>query len=266
MKRAFGFIAFVLAIIGGLNAIGSAFQDESSDTLQQIEYAKEAEGFAAAFTKAYLSLPAEEHSILPFTNLRDIRPQRLSNLKQEVIGIWALQSEEDSVTHVTHIQFLVQTKTIKKELMSDRTKETLRYWKARVQVTRDLDGRLHIFNFPSLNTFEKGQVWLPEMERADSQSSESMKPMLESFFRAYLSSSKPEDIANFFRSSPPGKMKGGNLSFESLEKVEVYGSEPWLVFVDIKIKDPITEQFLMESYQLDIVRMQGKYYIDSFVQ
>ncbi len=268
MRRFFGFIVFFLALLGGLHAIGSAVAQNQEDS-SQMTFQKEAEGFASGFIQSYLTLPAEKSPIAPFTSLKDIRPRHLTDTSQEVIGVWALKSQQDSLTQLVQVELLVLTKSYVKEVNKDREKEIVRQWKTFVQVSQNPEsGKLAIFRYPSLFPLEKGKGWLPEIESYDGKAADSMKPMLESFFKTYLSANKPEDIANFFSEETSINPKGGILVYQDIQQIEAYGEStgPWLVFVDVKIEDPVTKSPFMESYQLQVVNQQGKYFIQTMIQ
>jgi hypothetical protein len=270
LKRFLGFVVVILAIMGGLHAVGSALNNPKAG-LNQTQQLEEAEGFASGYIKAYLTLPADPNALKSFSDLQDDRPIQTPDLVQSVLGVWPLGSEQDPTTRAVHVDLLVQTKTDSKSVVNNHEQEnvSVRYWRAHVQVSRDEAGKLNVLKYPSLHPFIKGAAWLPKMDSQDDSAAKSMTPMLESFFKTYLSAEKTEDMANYFSTESMGQgiqPLNDQLLFDSVEKVEAYGKGPWLVWVTLHVKDPVTNTMVRESYQLQVIKNQEKYLIQTFQQ
>ncbi|HJV44369.1 MAG TPA: conjugal transfer protein, partial [Bacillota bacterium] len=244
LKRFFGFIIVIFALIGGTNAIANGIHKQGAK-LDQLTLNEEAEGFASGFIKTYLTLPAEQTSIKPFTELQDDRPIVLSTTFQDVQGVWVQGSKQDPDTNAVIVNLLVETKTKVKGDPEKHTEEKVfhRYWNVTLQVSRDDKGKLSVTRYPAIHPLLKGKPSAPKLDVADDQAAKAMTPMLESFFKTYLSAEKPEDIANFFSVEADHTLQplSGKLGFNSISQVDAYGKGPWVVFVNLKVKDPVTE-------------------------
>lgn len=262
MKRFLGFVIAVMAIIGGMNAIGNTLNSEDTSNDQLVFEAEKS--YAAAFIQSFLTIG--DRGPIPISTFTSVNDQRKGGKeKQEVLGVWPLSSYYDENSGFVQVELIVTTETIIPRVNQTDLKE-VRNWKAHVQVESDENSNLGIPTYPTLFPYETSSSSNISLS-SDNESADAMKPMLSSFFKTYMIADRQEDVANFLTEGIKITPMHGALEFFDVQKVRAIGEgNEWLVFVDLKVADPLSGLQFFTTYQLEVVKDQEKYYIKNLVQ
>ncbi len=231
---------------------------------------QEAEGFAAAFLRSYLTYDkGGPEPIRLFTELPDPRTANVGDgdkVTQRVVEIWPIKSDVLSGHHMNVRMIAIVERDRASADMEMREKSKRLIYRVDVPVTEGKEGKFQILQYPKFERVERSNsAVLPTSGQGNTEAAERMKPMLESFYKVYFEAEKSEDIANFFkRVQNAPKPQNKLFTFERLDRVDAFGKDKtWFVLVNLRVRDPFTTISYGASYYLEVEEQEGKFYIVS---
>lgn len=252
-RKNLGFIVFIFAILGGGYAIYQVSQPASYEgSINSV--GDSASNYASAFLVSYFSYEKGRGftNISPFIQKEDRRRAPDNLMKTEVVSVNPIEH-----THLTSGYF--QTKQllhIRQHKLSEDEREIKledQYFVATVFVMYSPIG-FDIKQYPALEVYKGVTIDAPFPPAASSEVSDRMKPMLETFFKSYFSSSSFDEVASFFISTEDIQPLSGSLEYINIQNLSVYNEEaPFIVYATVTAKEPFSGVELLLTYELVMV-------------